>query len=88
MDDLDDVNSLEQAADYLKVTPEKLRRMARAKQVGHVKSGRQYLFPRAALEAYVLAHTIDPLPSGVPPWGLAESSIRRLRQEERKRQSW
>lgn len=88
MDNLEDVNSLEQAADYLKVTPEKLRRMARTKQVGHIRSGRQYLFTRSALEAYVKAHTVDPLPTGVPPWGLAESSIRRLRQEERKRQGW
>lgn len=84
MNDLEDVNSLDQAAEYLKVTPEKLRRIARSKQVGHIKSGRQYLFPRVALEAYVQSQTIDAIPSGVPPWGLAESSIRRLRQDERK----
>lgn len=62
MNDLEDVNSLEQAADYLEVTPEKLRRMARSKRVWHIKSGRQYLFPRIAFEAYVQYQTIDAVP--------------------------
>lgn len=78
--DLDDVSSLEEAAEYLKLSPEKLRRMAHAKQVGHIKSGRQYLFPREALETYVRENTVERLPTGVPPWGISEASLRRLRR--------
>jgi excisionase family DNA binding protein len=83
--ELSDVSSLEEAAAYLRLSPDKLRRMARAKQIGHIKTGRQYLFPRAAVESYVRDHTVDPLPSGVPPWGVSERSLVRLRREGRER---
>lgn len=89
MDDLDDVNSLERAADYLKVTPEKLRRMARAKELSYIKTGRQYLFPREALETYVKEHTVERLPPSVNPWGISDRSLRRLREQDRKgQQRW
>lgn len=84
--DLDDVNTLEQAAEYLKLTPEKLRRMAHAKQVGHIRAGRQYLFPREAVETYVREHTIDRLPPSVNSWGISDRSLRRLREEDRRGQ--
>lgn len=82
--ELEDVNSLEQAAEYLKVTPEKLRRMARAKELGHIKTGRQYLFPREALEIYVKEHTVERLPPSVNPWGISDRSLRRLQEQDRK----
>jgi len=84
--DLEDVNTLEQAAEYLKVTPEKLRRMAHAKLVGHIRAGRQYLFPREAVETYVREHTVDRLPSSVNAWGISDRSLRRLREEDRRGQ--
>ena len=84
--ELDDVSSLEAAAGYLKLTPEKLRRMAHEKKVGHIRAGRQYLFPREALETYIKENTVERLPPSVNPWGISDSSLRRLREEDRQRQ--
>jgi excisionase family DNA binding protein len=84
--DLEDVNTLEQASEHLKLTPDKLRRMARAKRVEHIRAGRQYLFPREALETYVREHTIPRLPASVNPWGISDRSSRPLREEDRRGQ--
>ncbi|WP_146240657.1 excisionase family DNA-binding protein [Curtobacterium sp. MCPF17_011] len=87
--DLDDVSSLETAAEYLKMTPEKLRRMAHQKKVGHIRAGRQYLFPREALETYVKENIVERLPPSVNPWGISDRSLRRLREEDRRgQQRW
>lgn len=83
---LDDVNGLEETADYLHVSIAKLRLMARDREIGHIKTGRTYLFPRAAIEEWVRTHTVTPLPPEVPSWGLSEGSVRRLRQRHARAQ--
>lgn len=50
---LEEVNSLEATAEYLKISPEVLRRMARSQQIGAMKIGAKWLFPLAVIEAYV-----------------------------------
>lgn len=77
------MSTADQAAEYLKLTPEKLKRLARARAIGHVRAGRSYLFPRHALETYVLENTVEPLPSSVNPWGISDRSLRRLREADR-----
>ena len=79
MSDLQDMNTADEAADYLRLTPDKVKRMARAKQIGHIRSGRDYIFPRESIEDWKKQHTIEPLPS-TNAWGLSDSSLRRLRQ--------
>lgn len=79
MSDLQDMNTADEAADYLRLTPDKLKAMARAKQIGHIRNGRSYIFPRESIERWKTEHTIEPLPT-TNPWGISDSSLRRLRQ--------
>jgi excisionase family DNA binding protein len=79
MSDLQDMNTADEAADYLRLTPNKLKQMARSKQIGHIRAGRDYIFPRSAIEAWKTENTVDPLPTS-NPWGISDSSLRRLRQ--------
>lgn len=74
---LEDVNSLDTTAEYLKLSPQKLVRLARTLRIGHVKDGHDYTFTRAHVDAYVKAHTVDPLPAN--PHGLTAASTRRIR---------
>lgn len=74
---LEDVNSLDATAEYLKLSTTKLVRLARSLRIGHVKDGHDYTFTRAHIDAYVKAHTINPLPAN--PHGLTASSTRRIR---------
>lgn len=76
MDSLDDVNSIEQAAAYLKIDETKLRRLVYQQKIGSLKSGRTLTFPRAALEAYVEKYQTAALPGN--PHGLTDASWRRL----------
>ncbi|WIE60765.1 helix-turn-helix domain-containing protein [Curtobacterium sp. MCLR17_032] len=79
MSDLQDMNTADEAAEYLRLTPDRLKRMARSKEIGHIRAGRNYIFPRDAIELWKTEHTIAPLPT-TNPWGVSDSSLRRLRQ--------
>jgi hypothetical protein len=78
MSTLDDVNSLLETADYLKMTTRKLASLAtgRAPKIGSIKQGRTRTFPRSAIEAYIEANTIAPGPSN--PHGLTDGALRNL----------
>lgn len=78
---LDDVNSLQEAADYLRITPEALVRLARSQKIGAMKQGRSWTFPRAAIEDYVTAHTTPARPAN--PHGLTDRSLANLRRRAR-----
>lgn len=73
---LEDVNSLDQTAAYLKVTPKVLGNMARARKIGSLKQGMVRVFPRAVIEAYVEANTIPATPPN--PHGLTDAALRRV----------
>ncbi|WIB25860.1 helix-turn-helix domain-containing protein [Curtobacterium sp. MCSS17_015] len=79
MSNLQDMNTADEAAEYLRLTPDKLKRMARSKQIGHIRVGRDYIFPRDAIELWKTNNTVEPLPT-TNPWGISDSSLRRLRQ--------
>ncbi|PXA71859.1 helix-turn-helix domain-containing protein [Cryobacterium arcticum] len=76
MIDLDDINTAEQAAAYLKIEPSKLRRLVYQQKIGYLRSGRTLTFPRAAIEAYVETYQTAALPGN--PYGLTDASWRRI----------
>ena len=61
MSELQDVNSLDETADYLGVSVTVLRRMARDRKIGFLRIGRSYVFPREVIRAYVEENTIKQL---------------------------
>ncbi|WP_374010053.1 helix-turn-helix domain-containing protein [Leifsonia sp. LS-T14] len=70
--DLDDINSLEEAAAYLKLTERKVAELARLRRLGAIKEGRRWLFPRAAVLEYVERNTravVTPGPRARPMRG-------------------
>jgi len=75
---LNDINSLEETAAYLKIdNPDILRRMARAKKIGFIKQGAKYVFPRDVVLTYIEKNTVtQTMPH---PSGMTESSLKRLR---------
>ena len=77
---LEEVNTLDEAAAYLKITPAALRRLTTgpAPKIGFLKSGRALTFPRAAVEAYIEAHTVSAAPPN--PFGLTDGAMRRVRR--------
>jgi excisionase family DNA binding protein len=79
MSDLQDMNTADEAAEYLRLTPDKIKRMARSKQIGHIRAGRDYIFPREAIMQWKTDHTVDPLFT-TNTWGISDSSLRRIRQ--------
>lgn len=76
MSALDDVNTLSQAAAYLKKPEPKVRRLALDGKLGYLKTGRDLTFPRAALEAFVADNTTLPLPPN--KHGLTDASLKRI----------
>lgn len=67
---LEEVNTPEATAEYLNMSPEVLRRMARGQQIGAMKIGAKWLFPMAVIEAYVEQRThpqVDQHPRGMTP---------------------
>jgi hypothetical protein len=73
---LEDVNSLEGTAAYLKISnPDILRRMARNRKIGYLKQGAKYIFTREVIETYLANNTI---PQDAPKTGMTDSSRRRL----------
>ena len=83
MTGLEDVSSVDEVARFLKIDPDKLKRLARAKRIGHIRAGRQYLFPREAVECYVRDNTVEAMPLSTNPHGLTDSAYRRLQWQKR-----
>jgi excisionase family DNA binding protein len=77
MTSLDDVNTLDETAAYLKLTPAKVLQLARSQKLAAIKEGRVWIFPRAAVVAYVESHTTAATPTN--SWGLTDRSLRRIR---------
>lgn len=80
MSALEDVNTLEEAAAYLKIDPAALRRLATGPKpkIGSLKQGRALTFPREVIEAYIEEHTVKAAPGN--PFGLTDASLRRVRR--------
>ena len=74
---LDDVNTVDEAAAYLKVQPAALVRLARTHKISYLKSGRALTFTRDALEAYTKAHEVPAVAAN--PFGLTDASTKRVR---------
>lgn len=75
----------EQAADYLggdPITATTVKALARRKQIGHIKVGRATVFPIAALDAYIAAHTVEPVEN---PWGLTDGALSSVRNGRARR---
>jgi excisionase family DNA binding protein len=75
---LDDINTLEQTAEYLKLTEYQVKQLAYKGKLGYIKAGNTRTFPREAIEAYVEANTTRALPP--PPHGLTERSWQRVQR--------
>jgi len=75
---LNDVNSLDEAAAYLRLTPTKLRELARTKRIGSLKEGRTWLFTREVITRYLADNTQEQ--AAPNPWGLTNASLRRVRR--------
>lgn len=75
--ELDEVNTIDQAAAFLKIEPAQLRRLVGSQKIGSLKSGRTLTFPREAIEAYVEKYQSKPLPAN--PHGLTNVSAARIR---------
>lgn len=76
---LEDINTVREPAAFLRITPEALRRLTigPAPKIGFLKSGRALTFPRAAVEAYIEAQTVNAAPAN--PFGLTDGAMRRVR---------
>ena len=70
------VNSLEETAAFLKITPAKLKRYAQARKIAHNKQGVTYTFTAEDVDAYVKANRTPATPAN--PWGFTDASARRL----------
>lgn len=81
MSDLPDIASKEEAADYLRITPEKLDRLALAGRIGFIKAGLHRTFPRECIEEFVQSNTISAAPAN--PHGLTASSLKRIQGGKR-----
>lgn len=77
MSNLERIYSLEEAAEYLRLEPQKIRRLATAKKIGHLKEAHTFTFPESALSDYRDAHYIAPLPGN--PHGLTTPAAKRVR---------
>ena len=78
--ELEDVNSLAAAAEYLGISDTVLRRLARDRKIGFLRIGRSYTFPREVIVTYVEGNTIKQMPPN--PHGLTDRSLARLRRGE------
>lgn len=78
MTTLDEINTVDQVADYLHIPPAKVTRLKGEGKIGYLKMGKSVMYPRAAVEAFVVANTVEALPAN--PHGLTDSSLRRVRR--------
>ena len=81
MTELEDINSLEQTAEFLKITEYQVKELVRLGKIGSVKVGRTRTFPRDAIETFVRENTIAPKPPN--PHGLTDASWRRVQGRRR-----
>jgi len=81
--DLEDMNTADQAADYLKLTADKLKALARRGEIGHIRAGRTYLFPRGAIEEWVQRNTKSAQVPVAPPRGLNDGAWRNVQRGRR-----
>lgn len=79
MSTLPDVATLDEAADYLRLTAEQLSRLALAGKIGHIKIGRKRTFPREAVETFIETNTV--VAAAANPHGLTAGSLARVRKE-------
>lgn len=82
--DLEDMNTADQAAEYLKLSADKLKVLARRGDIGHIRVGRSYLFSRAAIEEWVQRNTKTARVPVTPPHGLTEGAWRNLQRGRRR----
>lgn len=78
MSDLEDINTLEQTAEYLKLTEYQVKQLVSNGKIGSMKVGRARLFPKASIEAFVKANTTEPTPP--PPHGLTPRAWQNLQR--------
>jgi len=81
--ELDDMNTADQAAKYLKLAPEKLKRLARAREIGHVKAGRTYLFSREAIQEWLRRNSREAKPEISNPYGLTDRAWQNIQRGRR-----
>lgn len=83
---LNDVNTLEETADYLRIKPDLLARLARRKEIASLKQGLHLTFTREGIEEYKKTHetpALAPNPFGLSPRSAARLSSRRSLPTER-----
>ena len=76
MDTLEDINTLAATATYLKVSETLIADMARNKRIGALKIGRQWVFPRSVITAFVESKTQE-AKAPVNPWNRSSTSQKR-----------
>lgn len=81
MTELVDVNSMDATAEYLGISTNVLKRLARDRKIGFLRIGRTYVFPREVIETYVKGNTIQQSPSN--PHGLTDGALRNLQRSPR-----
>ncbi len=64
--ELDDVNSIEQVAAYLKLSERKVAELARTRRLAAIREGRSWIFPRGAVLEYIEKHTRAAVPPVSP----------------------
>ena len=77
MSALEDVNTLEQAAEYLKATEAELKSLVRQGKIGSLKHGRTITFLRADIDTYVEKYRTPATPPN--PFNMTTASSRRIR---------
>jgi excisionase family DNA binding protein len=83
MSQIEDVNTIEQVAEYLHLQPRKVADMARQKRIGSVKEGRVVTITREDVLEYLASNRRSPLPAN--PYGLTDASLRRIRADRGKK---
>ena len=78
--ELKDVNSMDDTAEYLGISTNVLKRLARERKIGFLRIGRKYVFPREVIETYVKGNIVQQPPSN--PHGLTDRSLRRVNRGE------
>jgi excisionase family DNA binding protein len=76
--ELEDYNTADETAAYLKLDADKLKRLARANKIGHIKTGRSYIFPRNAIEQWA-EENMNAKAEPANPFGLTERALRNRR---------
>jgi len=78
------MNTADEVAEYLKLTADKVKALARRGELGHIRAGRSYLFPREAVQAWVERNTRSATPPVQPPHGLTEGAWRNIQRGRRR----